>query len=556
MLFLVLPQVRAQVVSETERMRELLEKEKAIRERIEKEEEKPEIKEETPAKAAPPISEEKVFIEKIIVTGNTLIPQQEISKITSPFENQELTLSDFRKIADLITDAYRQKGYITSRAYLAPQKIEKGILEIRIIEGKAGDLEIKGNRFFSTRLLKKMIALNKGDFFNYNILRKNLSKINRHPDRSSRVVLMPGKEPGQTDMLLEVKDRLPVHAGFNWDNFGSRYIEKDRCQLTLSHNNLLGFDDILTLQYQIAEADAYRLTALRYLFPITDSTEIGFIAYRTKLDLGREYKDLIARGKSEVYGIYLRQYLIDEDNIDLSLNLGFDYKDILNFQLGDESSRDRLRVVKAGFDLDMLDDSGRTILTNEIDFGIPNIMGGLKDKDARSSRGGSGSGGNFTKATFNLFRLQKLFFDSTLLWKNQIQISPYVLPAAEQFQIGGIANVRGYPPAELVGDKGYAMTWEWSLPFYLIPKDIKVPMSSAKLYDALRVVAFYDWGNVRLHNPQAGEEKSETLRGAGCGLRFNLPEDFSLRLDFAWPMDRAPSDGKHFHPWVEVSKSL
>ncbi len=513
-------------------------------------EKKPEVVVVPPA----PPKEEKVFIKKINVFGVTLLSEEEINDIILPFKNRELNLEGFQKIADLITDAYRQKGYITSRAYLPPQMIERGILEIRVIEGLTGEIEVKGNRYFKTSLLKKMITLKKGEPFNYNILRKNLSKINRHMDRTSRVVLMPGKEPGTTDILLEVEDQLPIHIGFSWDNFGSRYIEKDRYQSTLTHNNLLGFDDILTLQYQLADADAYRLTAVRYLFPITDSSEIGLFTYRTKLKLGREYKDLNARGKSKVYGIYLRQYLIDEENIDLNLNLGFDYKDILNFQLDNESSRDRLRVVKAGFDSDVSDNFGRTIATFEIDFGIPNIMGGLKEQDSRASR--SGSGGKFVKDTINLLRLQRMPFSSTLLWKNQFQISPYILPAAEQFQIGGIANVRGYPPAELVGDRGYAMTWEQSFPVYFIPKDIKVPKSSATLYDALRVVAFYDWGNVRLFRPQAGEEKSETLRGAGCGLRFNLPEDFSIRLDFAWPLDKTPEDGKHFHPWVEVSKKF
>jgi hemolysin activation/secretion protein len=147
-------------------------------------------------------------------------------------------------------------------------------------------------------------------------------------------------------------------------------------------------------------------------------------------------------------------------------------------------------------------------------------------------------------------------FSSTLLWKNQIQISPYILTAAEQFQIGGIANVRGYPPAEAVGDKGYSMTWEWSFPLYFIPKDIKVPFSKAKFYDAFRLAVFYDWANTRLRRPIGTEQKDRTLKAAGCGLRLNLPENFSLRLDFGWPLDNTPSDSDHMHTWAQVSKSF
>lgn len=544
----------AQEMSGEERMRQMQEQDERLRKKIEKKKEAPSIEEELPKEAGLPESTEKISIKKINVSGATLISEKKISNIITSFENKELTLRDMQKVADLVTDLYRQKGYVTSRAYLPPQKIDKNILEIRILEGRVGDVDVKGNRFFRTSLLKRMIRLIKGLPFDYNVLRRNLGKINQHPDRNVRAVLMPSKEAGATDVILEVKDRPPVHFGATWDNFGSRYIDKNRYQGVISFNNFLGFDDILSIQYQTAEANKYRLGALRYILPITDSTEIGFFGARTQLKLGKEFEDINARGKSQLYSIYVRQSVIDTDNVDLNVSIGFDYKDIFNFQLGNESSRDRLRVAKASFDLDILDNFGRTIFTNEIDYGIPDMWGGLKRKDPRSSR--EGAGGKFVKDTINLLRLQKMPFSSTLLWKNQIQISPYTLTAAEQFQIGGIANVRGYPPAEFVGDRGYSMTWEWSFPPYFIPKNIKIPYSQVKIYDAFRIVGFYDWGNVRLHRPQPGEEKYKTLTGAGCGFRFNMPEDFSVRVDFAWPLNRTPSDENHFHPWFEISKSF
>jgi len=213
-----------------------------------------------------------------------------------------------------------------------------------------------------------------------------------------------------------------------------------------------------------------------------------------------------------------------------------------------------LRVVKAGLDLDFRDTHGRTLVTGEVNHGIPNKWGALKEQDSRASR--SGSGGAFTRGNLNLLRLQRMPLDSTLLWKNQLQFSPYILPASEQFQIGGIANVRGYPAAEYVGDSGYASTLEWTFPCYLIPKDIKAPLSRGKLYDSFRLAAFYDWATVDLRRPQAGEEKNRTLRSPGCGMRINLPENFSARLDFAWSWNNIASDGKHLHKWVEITKSF
>jgi hemolysin activation/secretion protein len=262
----------------------------------------------------------------------------------------------------------------------------------------------------------------------------------------------------------------------------------------------------------------------------------------------------MSRGKSKLYNIYANQTLMKNDQAVLILNLGFDYKDIYNFLLGEESSRDRLRIAKLGLDLDLTDNYGRTLITDEINYGIPDIMGGLKKRDQHAAR--SGSSGKFVKDNLTFIRLQRAPFDSILLWKNQLQFSPYILPSSEQFQLGGIANVRGYPPAEVVGDNGYSMTWEWSIPPYFVPRSFKVPFSKGKIYDSFRIVTFYDWANTRLRRPQAGEQKNKTLRAAGVGLRLNLPENFSARIEFAWPLDNNPSDGKHLHKWIEVTKSF
>lgn len=100
-------------LSEEERARQLQEKEKALREKIEEKKEIPSIKEEELPKREAAESIQKTLIQSINVIGATLIPQQEIREITKPFLNQELALKDMQKAADLITDAYRQKGYVT-----------------------------------------------------------------------------------------------------------------------------------------------------------------------------------------------------------------------------------------------------------------------------------------------------------------------------------------------------------------------------------------------------------------------------------------------------------
>jgi hemolysin activation/secretion protein len=544
----------SQELSGIERTRELEDQRRELEKEIKKKKVKPEIEEKLPAEAAPALPSEKILIKTINVTGATLIPKKEIDPVVKQFENREIDLTEMQKAADLITDLYRKKGYITSRAYLPPQKIENGTFEIRVIEGKMGDLDIKGNYYFKSSLFKKKFNLKKNEPFNYYILTKILRKINQQPDRFAKAVLVPGQEPGATDVQLDVKDNLPIHASWDFDNYGSRYIYNNRYQFGARHNNLFGMGDMFDFKYMLSEGDAYQMIGGSYVLPVTDTFNLGFSTFWSKLHLGNDYKSLDIRGNSQIYSLFATQNIADEDNFTFNLNMGLDIKNIFNFQAGQQTSRDMMRPVKVGYDIDVTDPLGRTVMSNEVDIGMPGFMAGSKAKDSRASI--VGSGGEFVKFIFNVFRLQPMPFESMILWKNQAQVSTKVLTATEQYQIGGVINVRGYPIAELVGDQGLSTTVEWSFPVYLIPKDLKVPFTQTKFYDAIRLVAFYDYGAVWLREPSAFAKKFEQLGDFGWGVRFNLPKNLFCKFEFAYPVTARSSDGKDQRVWMQISANF
>ncbi|MCM8773916.1 MAG: BamA/TamA family outer membrane protein [Candidatus Omnitrophica bacterium] len=536
-----------------ERIEKDIEKKKELEERIIKEKEKEEefvIEEEK----VPLEEEKKILINKIEVRGVTLISQEIINGIIFDYQGKELSLKDMRKICDLITDEYRKIGYLTSRAYLPPQTIKDGLLVIMVIEGKVGEISIQGNRFFKTPLLKKNLKIKPGQIFDYGLLQKSIRIINEHPDRFVKAVLVPGKETGITDIVLDVKDNLPLHFGFDYDNFGSTYIDKDRYSVNFEHNNLLGYDDRLNIKLQRSQADYYQLKNFNYLFPIYRDWNIGGYYGYSKNKLGGDYEDLDIRGKSRTAGLFFNHRLINEYNLDLTLNFGFDYKHILNYIAGERTSRDEVRLFKLGVDIDNLDKFGRTIFTIEGDLGVPHILGGVSSKDPYATR--EGAGGKFSKLVTNIYRLHPLPLSSSLLLKNQFQFSNYNLLSVEQFQIGGITNVRGYPSAEYSGDKGLSTSVEWSFPFYGIPKTTRVPFSKATVYSATRFMLFYDWATTHLNRVLAGEKKHQTLKGWGFGVRLNLPENFYARVEFAYPLGKTPSDSDHLHTYLNLGKSF
>lgn len=493
----------------------------------------------------------KVLITKINVEGADALSAADVRAVVSQYEGRELSLRDAQQVADRITDLYRQKGMVTSRAYLPPQSLKEGTLLIKVIVGKVGDVNVSGNKYFKTSLLKDRIELKPGGYFDYSALQRALVYINEHPDRNARAVLTPGQVPGTTDVVVDVKDRLPVHVGVAYDNYGSRFINKSRYTTTVEHNNITGHDDKFLWKFQRSEANYLRLYQGRYSLPLTSTSDIGGYFVANEIELGKEFEDVESRGKAHIYGIFFNKVLTQKADLDVRFSTGFDYKSVVNFLSGNKNSRDELRVLKAGLDFDFTDKLGRNIVSAEYDAGFPEIFGGMENKDPMASR--IGAGAKFQKGMFTYYRLHPMPLSSTLLWKNIAQYTNHALVASEQFQIGGPASVRGYTPAENSGDRGYYTSLELSFPLYGLPKDISVPFRKERLWDSLRLVTFWDAATVNVKNLASGEDENTYLQGYGVGVRFNV-KDITARFELGYPFgDNKPSDGRYAHPWVELT---
>lgn len=492
-----------------------------------------------------------VLIERIDVEGLSILSMDQIRPILEDHQGQELNMAQINRLAGQITAIYREEGYVTSRAIIPPQDMQDGVLTIQVVEGELGDIEIRGNKHFKTPLLQRKLDISgEQRYFDYSKLQRSMAYINEHPDREARAILVPGKEPRTTDIIIDVEDQSPIHVGFEYDNHVSRFIKSDRFGLFLEHNNVTGNDDRLEIKGYLTDGRLFKSGQFRYSYPVNPGLKIGIYGLHSETELGREFKILEAEGEARLYGVFAIKDLVKNEDIEVRLNTGFDYKDIKNYLAGNVSSHDELRVLKAGVDIDVVDRFGRSILTTELHAGIPDILGGSSSKDTLASR--TGAGGRFEKASINLFRLQPMPFDTYVLWKNSGQFTNRTLPASEQFQIGGAKSVRGYAPAEHSGDSGYYGALEWSFPVWGLSRDLTVPFRAERMYDALRLVTFYDLGLIHNNNPGAGEESEELLQGYGFGARFNLLDDTALRVEVGFPINGESSDGNDHQTWVEL----
>ncbi len=538
-----------QDVGSTQRNEQELKKKEAVTEKLT--EGKPEAQIENKEGVAPKqaaeaanVPETKVLINKIEVTGVTVFSPAFIHSIVAPYEGKELSLSEFRSIAELITNEYRKKGYVTTIAYLPPQKIENNSLKIAVSEGKVGNIKLSGNTYFSSRLLLHYLDMKKGDLFNYDVLRKDVNYINEHPDRNAKVVLEKGEGPGETDVNMQVKDRLPLHATLSYNNYNSSYLGLNKYSLELKSDNFLGLDHILAVEAQTSEGDMYRLYSGRYIIPVGEKHNLGAYYVHVNQKLGGSVKNLNIEGTGDIVSAYFSYKAIDGENLIMRINPAFDYKNIENKILGITTSKDKLRVAKLGFDFDFSDKlRGRDVITQEFDYGIPDFLDGLKAKDTIASR--VGSGGEFFKMVTNVARVQSLPASTSLMLRGAAQYTNNTLCSTEQFNIGGISTVRGYPVSEFVGDRGINASAELYCPPYFLSK-------TSMYYDLVKFMGFFDWGHISNRRPQVGEAKNEDIYSAGPALRFEIPQKLSVSFDYGFALGRRPSDGSKSRGYIET----
>ncbi|MCD7982910.1 MAG: hemagglutinin repeat-containing protein [Desulfovibrio sp.] len=78
-----------------------------------------------------------VTARSIRVEGARLLSETAVRKLVSPYESQCLNLDGINAVLQKLTNAYVERGYVTSRAVLGPQDRSQGVLVIKIIKGRA-----------------------------------------------------------------------------------------------------------------------------------------------------------------------------------------------------------------------------------------------------------------------------------------------------------------------------------------------------------------------------------------------------------------------------------
>lgn len=486
-----------------------------------------------------------VLIKKFILNGATTFKPEDFVSILAGYKDKSLGINEFNAIATAIQKFYRAQGFITTYVYIPMQKIVNNTVEIRVIEGVIGTIEVEGAKYFDSEDIRKKFNVREGDTVLYNDLLKDIRRLNTNPDLTVKAVLMPGERKDTTDIVLKVKDENPQHIFFDYNNRGTKYTGKQRFGIGYANNDLLGFGDMLTVRFQKSN-EKLNGGSVDYNAPVNNAgTRAGVYASYVETELAGEFEVLNAKGKSLAGGVYLVHPLLELENLRANFGTGLDIKQNNNYLLGTETSNDDLSVAKLNLSLSSDDSFGATFLNNEVDFGIPDFAGSLGRDDIKASR--LGAGGDFTKYILGFGRRINLPFNSYFSVSGKGQYTSDKLVAGEQFYIGGADTVRGYPELEYMGDCGYFVNTEIRTPIFLLP-------AKMELRDKIQMVYFFDYGHGNLWEAVVGERKSQSLMSAGWGIRFQPWKNVYFKLDWGFPLHPRASDNSKstVHLWAHI----
>jgi hemolysin activation/secretion protein len=486
-----------------------------------------------------------IEVRRVELEGATLLPRAQADRLTQSVVGKTVTLQQLREVAQAITRWYRGRGYVTSRAVVPAQSVDEGVVRVRVVEGRVGAVRVEGRRYSDARRLERALRAKPGEVLWLPALEAGLVTLNSHPDRSVRLVLAPGAEPGTTDLVLQVRDRLPVHAAYTVDTLGSNMTGRIRHSVSLMHRNLSGRDDRLAAMGLLTEFGGLQGGSVSYLIPVTDrGAALSLDVSGVRSSVGEQLKSLKAHGHALTISPGVQVPLILRQRLSLEAQAGLEYRRIRTFLDEVANSKDDLRVVRLGSSLFAQDRWGRNALAPELRIGIPNVMGGMHPEDTAASR--AAAGGDFVRLLTQIARVQRAPWNTSVLFRGLGQITSDRLVPAEQLRLGGADTVRGYPEGDYLADTGYQMTLEYRVPVgSYVPAPANEAAWIAQARRSVTLVGFWDYAEGFIRHPRGGEDADMRLAGVGLGVHARPSPESLVQIDVGWPIgDDASEDGR------------
>jgi hemolysin activation/secretion protein len=464
------------------------------------------------------------------VLGNTVLPAPAIERAVYPHLGKARNFADVEAARASLELAYREAGYGTVFVDLPEQDVDRGIVRLRITEGRIDRVRVTGARYFSNKRIRAALpSIAPGTVPKLGDVQAEINALNRQTgDRSVVPVLKAGRTPGTVDISVRVADEHPWHASVELNDRYTAQTSKQRASVVLSYDNLWQLGHSLSLQYQTAPRNREDTEAFvaSYVFPLRRFPGTTFVLYGvdSKTDVAA-LGNINVLGSGNIFGARAIHSLAENGALSSSFSLGLDYKDFLeNIQLAEEDpllTPIRYLNWSAGWSGAMRQEGRITSFGVTGNFGVRRLFNDSSEFLDKRYKGAA----NYFYVRANLQQVYDLAANFQVLGKVSGQYSPQPLVSNEQFGLGGADTVRGYLESSQLGDYGLNTTVELRNDF--LSRPLGLPRGGAYL------AVFWDAGVAAIHEPLPSQARRVDLASFGLGLRINDWHGLDLGLDWA-----------------------
>ncbi|WP_283939064.1 ShlB/FhaC/HecB family hemolysin secretion/activation protein [Pseudomonas sp. T1.Ur] len=433
-----------------------------------------------PGKEAKPVQPTKPAdtrcfpIKTIELKGADALSERERQRLLEPYLNQCLGVPQLNELLKTITDAYLEKGLVTSRAYLPQQDLSSGHLQVLVVEGRLEGLKGAEDSGLSKRELAMSFPGKPGDLLNLRDIEQMVDQLNRLPSNSARMELTPGQNIGGSEVLVQNTPQKPWRAGLSRHNDGQKSTGEQQWGASLDWDSPLGLADQLALRGGHDAISDHQKTSrnamLYYNLPFgwwNLSYTYSESEYRALGQAnGFNFKQ---SGDSQNHQVRLERVVHRDAVSKTSLNTGLSYLRTNNFIEDSKLAESSNRISEAQFGINHGRRIGNAFVN--LDLGLQQGIGAL-DAQGDHEPGPGLPDARYRKYTATLSYLQPFqvwgesFSFSSLMTG---QRSEDALFSAQRMSLGGLSSIRGYKDQTLAGDSGgyWRNDLRWSRPVTL-----------------------------------------------------------------------------------------
>lgn len=496
------------------------------------------------------IDTQGVFINSVDVAPSEILSKEEINSIIQPIVGRNVFISDIQKVIDQLNSLYAQKGFVTAKAFLPEQTVENGHIHIELIESKVGNISVEQNKWTRTKYITDRIEQQPGQLFDIVELEQDILDFNRYNEGVNLTAnLTAGTTPGTTDIAIKANENFPFHIVGIMDNAGRYQTGHLRGGAMIYADSLFHNRDRLSLGSYFSGGAVSPFAD--YNFPVNKKDgRVGFMFASTfaKIKWG-PLSNLDFKTRSYIYSLYYSQPLVRKPGFELKSYIAGNYKRATMSSMFDsifEFPTDEITSLDVALNMRKDTKYGIWYANQGVSVAMP-----IFDSDS-----------NYVKINGSAVRLHDFSHGVIGQLRGNYQVIPNNrhIPYLDQFQVGGLATVRGYSEGIMMGKSGYYLSGE--LMFPLLPREITSPRSGEKvpfIGKYVKGAIFADHAGIF---PAVGEgyDGSHFLMSLGMGLRVQLPGDLSARLYWGFPLvnNRYEQDRKYgrFHFELTLEPNL